>query len=244
VEIHANSDNQVKEFRILTGPARGLVFSLPVVEKWQAASFSLRLNEIQVCKALESLCKPGSVCLDLGASVGYHTLPLSRLCGIDGKVIAFEPNPVSYLLLERNVQRNQLQNVSLQPYALSNRTGHMVFKSLGSIDGLGHLGNIMPKSGERSGQKEYVVQVTSVDEFVEKERLARVDVIKMDIEGAELMCLAGMKKTLQSKLPVIIVEFNGDQRIKEGTEFLAQFGYHCQAIDSNNFLARHLQRFK
>src|SRR3972149_1983283 len=82
LEISANSDNNVKEFRILTGPARGLVYSLPVTEKWQAASFSLRLNEIQVCKVLESLCKPGSVCLDLGASVGYHTLPLSCLCGI------------------------------------------------------------------------------------------------------------------------------------------------------------------
>lgn len=241
VEIPTNSDDKVKDFRILTGPAKRLVYSLPVTEKWQAASFSLRLNEIQVTKVLEDLCKPGFVCLDLGASVGYHTLPLSCLCGTKGKVIAFEPNPASYFLLERNIQRNQLQNVFLQAFALSDKTGQMAFKSSGSIDGLGHLVNMNTQADDYFGQKEYVVQVTSIDEFVEKEKLLKIDLIKMDIEGAELLCLQGMKTTLQSKRPVIIVEFNGTQRIKEGTEFLARFGYHCQSIDRNNTLATPLQ---
>jgi FkbM family methyltransferase len=176
VEIPAYSDNAIKEFRILTGPARGLIYSLPVSEKWQAASFSLRLNEIEICKILESLCVSGSVCLDLGASVVYHTLPLSRLCGVEGKVIAFEPNTVSYSILERSIRRNQLQNVSLQPYALSNKAGQTMFKSSGSIDGWGHLVDVTSESDELLGQKEYEVQVISIDEFVEKEKLSKVDV--------------------------------------------------------------------
>jgi len=237
VEIPSYSDENIKEFRILSGPAKGLIYSLPVVHRWQAASFSLMLNEIQISKLINKFCKPGSFCIDLGASGGYHTLPLSCLCGPGGKVFAFEPNPESYLILKRSIQRNKLRNVFLHSYAVADRTGEMVFTSAGSIDGLGHLVGLESDLREDSEQIKYIVQTISIDEFIEKEAISRIDLIKMDIEGAELLCLKGMKKTLQNYKPVIIGEFGSEQKIKEGIEFFHLYGYLCNHIDKNNIIA-------
>src|SRR5437870_2877368 len=72
---------------------------------------------------IQYLVRPGDVVLDIGAHIGYYTTLLSQLVGVHGKVVAFEPDPTNFTLLQQNVARIACTNVTLYNLALSDRNG-------------------------------------------------------------------------------------------------------------------------
>lgn len=151
--------------------------------------------------ALAALVGPEAVCLDVGANVGPVTLALSRLCP-RGRVHAFEPVPESFAFLERNVAANGAANVSLHQVALSDHDGtatiHFEAEATGAAFISDHLAAGVPQE----------VRLQTLDGWAAGAGLDRLDLVKIDVEGAELPVLDGGRETLARLRPVLVVEVN------------------------------------
>jgi FkbM family methyltransferase len=174
------------------------------------------------------LVKPGMCVVDAGANVGQYTLLASTAVGPRGHVHSFEPVPATFANLEHNVLANQLANVSLFRAALW-QVRTEVSLGISQKDAGNNAGAYtitLPDSGA-------VVKASaiSLDEHAAEHRIQRIDVIKMDIEGAELFALRGMTELLRQHKPTILLEINRPLALRAGYlpeqtwEFLSQFGY-------------------
>ena len=151
---------------------------------------------------LRSLLCPGATFVDVGANLGIYTLVASRIVGPSGRVIACEPSVQSFPLLQRNITLNSLTNVTAFPVALSEKAGRVPLYHAGSCSS----GNSLGYHPSFPGSFETVL-AESLDDVLQRIPAGRVDVIKMDVQGAEELVLRGAQKTLASKNPAIIFEF-------------------------------------
>jgi FkbM family methyltransferase len=161
-----------------------------------------------VLHALRPVVGEDAVCVDAGANIGIHSLGMSHLAP-QGHVYAFEPSPGAFDWLQRNLSQNGVTNVTAVQSALSDRVGTIGFHDVpfftagsftaeeGSYLGSGAVGSNLVE-----------VPCTTLDTFVEAHRVQRVDVVKIDVEGAELAVLDGAQRTLADHRPVVVMEFN------------------------------------
>lgn len=145
--------------------------------------------------------KPGDVVFDLGANIGYFTLIFSKAVGDKGKVFAFEPDPVSFALLKKNIEANGCNNCVLFQKAVSDKNGTL--KLFMEKD------NLADHRIYDSGDGRPSIEITTVTgDWVMGEYGVRPSFIKMDIQGSEPLAIKGMDKLLSSGLPLkMIVEF-------------------------------------
>jgi FkbM family methyltransferase len=164
-----------------------------VLGKWEPAETGWFLRTV----------KPGDTVVDAGANVGYYTVIGSRLVGDKGKVYAFEPEPVSFAMLQKNVRLNGLTNVVLEQKALSNRKG--ILKLFIAHENKGDHRIYQPDGESRPSVD---VEAVRLDEYFKDQQRA-VNVIKMDTQGAEGLILEGMKGLLEGRTdgPTIFMEF-------------------------------------
>ena len=151
---------------------------------------------------LEKLLSPGKVFIDVGANYGVYTLVASRLVGAAGKVIALEPTAQSFTVLRQNIALNHFTNVLAFQVALKDTPGKAWLYH--GWDPVGNSLGMDPLCGEEGEE----VQTESLDNLLEENGVDRVDVIKVDVEGAEELVLRGATKTLTTHSPVVIFEFN------------------------------------
>ncbi len=136
--------------------------------------------------------KPGMVAFDVGANLGYYTLLFADRVGINGKVIAIEPNPSTFALLQETVSLNGYdRNTTLVQAAATDR-------SEGEIELFVPFGEpknatVATDGGERAAELRVSVPVVSIDHLSAGQQ--RVDFLKIDVEGAEQAVLAGMTET-------------------------------------------------
>ncbi|MDD5146008.1 MAG: FkbM family methyltransferase [Candidatus Pacebacteria bacterium] len=150
--------------------------------------------------------KKGDIVVDLGANIGFYTLFLADLVGPNGKVFAFEASPETFSILKKNIEANNCENVVLEKKCIADKGGFekfFIYNDLGS-----HFSSL---SGDlyKAEKKIVSVEVTtiSLDEYF-KNNPSRIDLIKMDIEGAENLALEGMKNIiLKNKNVKIITEY-------------------------------------
>jgi len=135
--------------------------------------------------------------VDVGANIGYYTLLMAKLKAI---VHSFEPEPNNFALLKKNVELNHLTNVILYNKAVSNTNGKAKLILADHGTGQHKLGN------SKFGSKIIDVEVTNI-------KLEHIDFAKIDVEGAELLVLKGMK-TLPNKM---IIEFNTENLNEHAT---------------------------
>jgi FkbM family methyltransferase len=126
--------------------------------------------------------------VDLGAGVGYYTLLAAKAVGTQGTVYAFEPDPVNYSFLLKNVRVNGYRNVVALQKAVSNTIGYA--KLFLDDRYSGH--SLYFRNGLSKGT--LTIETTTLDAFFKEKGWPRVDVIKMDIEGAEKFALEGMQE--------------------------------------------------
>lgn len=150
---------------------------------------------------LRHLVQPGWVCLDVGACFGWYTLLLSRLVSSGGRVHAFEPVRPNLECLRENVALNKSDNIVLNDIALGDKTGKVTL--------------YLPKRGVSASLRQHGTAadcealealVVTLDEYVGRSRLERLDFIKADIEGAELLLLNGGLETLRRFKPSLMLE--------------------------------------
>ncbi len=125
---------------------------------------------------------PGDTVYDVGAHCGVSVYHFSRLVGKRGRVIAFEPDPLNYTLLLRNIERHQLTNVVPVKLAIAGLRGTAAFNSEGSI-----TSSLARTSDHTAGSVEIVETITLADAF---ERWGTPALCKIDTEGAEVETLA------------------------------------------------------
>jgi FkbM family methyltransferase len=150
---------------------------------------------------LSRIVKPGHVIVDAGANIGYYSLLFARWLQGSGAVHAFEPFPDTARRFLRNLELNpELQRtVRLHELALSNRSGMVGMAEPDSANcGCNYI------SQTSSGG----IRAITLDEFVKEHGLTRLDLLKIDVEGAEVSLLRGAEETLRRLRPVIMVEIN------------------------------------
>lgn len=160
--------------------------------------------ESWVTRLLGNIVQPGDVCLDIGANFGYFSILLSELCGPKGKTIAAEPNPRIAALLKGTSFMNG-GKFDVMQVAIADKSGEAVLsvkdKELG--------GGTIQKNKSETGLSQYTVPVLSIDNLVLTKGLAKVDIVKIDVEGVEPLVLSGMEKTLAANPGIrLIVEYS------------------------------------
>lgn len=180
---------------------------------------------------------PGSVCADIGASYGTYTVPLARLATPGGWVHAFEPRPRSRAVLRTAVGALTGGNVTIHPVALAEGPGSDAIVTprrrwLLPVPGRTFLKGTLEDGyyddfeGEFAGASERRIEVRTLDGLVEGGSVARVDIVKIDVEGAELRVCEGAAATLERWRPVVICEIEHRHTRKYGydaDEVLAWF---------------------
>jgi FkbM family methyltransferase len=168
--------------------------------------------------------------VDGGANVGYFTLLASRRVGPAGRVYAFEPVPLTRADLLTNLSLNRAANVSVRAEALAAAPGEATF-FVGPAD---HRGTSSLRALTDSSER-LTVRTARLDDLLPTG--ARVDMVKLDIEGAELLALQGMAGCLRRDRPDLVIEvtdaFLGGLGHSAAAlaDFLAAFGYRMYVID-------------
>jgi FkbM family methyltransferase len=167
--------------------------------------------------------KPGMTFVDLGANIGYFTVIAGKSISPGGRVYAFEPLPPIADYLERNIRENGLQDVvRVERLAVSDQSGVVRF-SAGETSSVG--AHIADTSGAGID-----VPTVSLDDHFARAGWPRVDFVKMDIEGAELAALRGMRELARrSQRLTLVFEFLydrfGDGGATELFDTLRQLGF-------------------
>jgi FkbM family methyltransferase len=157
--------------------------------------------ESAVTEVVGSHLRPGGTFVDVGANIGWFTLFAARRVGGRGHVLAVEPNPANCELIRRSAANNGFNQVRLIPAAASNRAGAVALEtdaSNGRIIPVDAATTVVPCS--------YVVPARTIDDMVDEAGLDNVDVIKIDVEGAEPLVVQGAAKTIARWRPVLVCE--------------------------------------
>lgn len=202
------------------------------------------------CKFVMKFLKPGMVFFDVGANLGQYTLLAAQRVGREGQVHSFEPSTRMFTELKYNVEINGLSSICiLNKVALSKdegtarlsvyEPGAEVYGSLGTQD--------WPINASVVGYED--VEVITLDKYIRAHNIRNVDLIKMDIEGAELLAIQGAYEFLrQSDGPTIVLEMadvNTDgfgYKAIETWDYLENIGYRMYCFDKNGNISSRAMR--
>lgn len=195
--------------------------------------------------------KEGDNVVDIGANIGYYTLIFAKLVGKNGMVFAFEPDPLNFAILKKNIEINGYKNVILIQKAISNKNGKLNLY-LNENNGGDHR-LYAPKNEKR---KAIIVESVRIDDYF-KDFKKDINLIKIDIQGAEWEAIQGMDKLLnQNKKINLVTEFwprglkRGGINPREYIKFLKDKNFKIYEIDEskekivlfniNKFLKKHI----
>lgn len=184
--------------------------------------------EVELQAAVADFAKPGMVAFDVGANIGYVTLMLSQAVGPAGQVFAFEALPANLERLSTNLKLNGLAvRVKVVPGAVVDCAKPVRFL-VGPSGGMGKAEGSAGRQEVTYLQKVEVVGI-GLDEFVYQEGNPVPQIIKMDIEGGEVLALPGMRRLLLEAQPLLLLELHGPESSRAAWENLKLAGYRlCQ----------------
>ena len=175
-----------------------------------------------------SLVCSGMVVFDVGANIGIYSLLSARSVGSAGCIHAFEPTPFVANRLRDNVRLNKFQNIIVNQVALSDQVGATEFY-VHEEDDRSSLGAVSTKT--------ITVQTITLDEYVQRARIPHIDLMKIDVEGAEVKVLRGAQALLSRRdAPAMMLEFNPSALALMGTSdnelaaLLSGYGYKLEVI--------------
>ncbi len=209
----------------------------------RAVSKSILLEKVwepQVGLGLLALLKPDTVFIDIGANIGWFTLLAAdylERAGGTGKVVAVEANPtvVPYLMASV-VESGLADRVHCKPYAVSDQTGLVEINAMrsGNLGGIG-MGEVLERHSDC-----HIVPTIRLDDLLQHE--ARIDVIKIDVEGAEYLALKGGEALLERSRPAIIAELNptalaavSNKTAADLVSLLSRLGYKAYDFRAGEF---------
>jgi len=184
-------------------------------------------------KILKKILKKGMTCIDIGGNIGYYVLLERELIGNKGKIIAIEPLQRNFDCLKKNIELQNVSNISTYCFACSDKNGTVPFivdkESNGCWIVPDGITNPDPSRGTITE-----VPVRILDEFIEELNLKNVDFIRMDVEGFEINILKGLKNTLKNFRPIVSFElhknFLGEEKTREIFKILKDLDYEIESF--------------
>lgn len=214
----------------------------------QETVFFLGEFERAVTKIAGSLVGEGDVCIDVGANFGWYTTLFFTRVGEKGAVHSFEPVPATFRELSRNYDLlGKPRNVVINNLALGDKAGTVV---LNLFEGL-PTGHASLSSQGRSDAATFDCRMITLDSYLEEHNIERVNFVKVDIEGAEMMFLNGAMKLFEQDVPpVFLMEMalqqtrNFDYKPNDLVEFIGARGdYGFYAVDELKGKLRKIEGF-
>lgn len=191
----------LKGYRLIAGAAAGPA---------KGVSYILNLSEPRWLGTGKQIISKKDICFDIGANIGMFSLLFSRY---SQEVYSFEPMPRNVDFFKKMMVINKITNIKFFSLAISDKNGIQKFKSGDSIatGGLSINGNLE-------------VLTTTLDTFI-KEKKVKPSIIKIDVEGGELLILKGAKNYLRKRKPRILLETHGIKKSNEVIQLLKELGY-------------------
>jgi FkbM family methyltransferase len=208
--------------RVEAGLAKGLWMRLRFFGE---GSYWLGCHEAVVQELLKQFCRPGSVCYDIGAHVGFFSLGLAQCVGPEGKVFAFEPDPENCARLKETMVRNDFEDrVELVEAAVWSRTcSRGIPFRCGSSKAHGGVcaDGLAPVLADAETR---LVPGISLDDFIRKGNSVP-DVVKIDVEGGECEVLKGGEQLFSQSSATLLCEVHHEQATRWITGWLTAKGY-------------------
>jgi FkbM family methyltransferase len=172
--------------------------------------FFLEHFEPATLNFFSKLISSGNIVIDVGANIGIYTLIASKKLQNSGKVYSFEPSDWAYHRLIENINLNSFKNIVVIKKAVSDYSGKAEF-FVCEDDAYNSLGaNPIKKVTSKK-----IVDAITLDEFFEHFKIKKVDIIKIDAEGADFLVLKGGEKLIMTNSPVIFCEYNRYTKARE-----------------------------
>jgi FkbM family methyltransferase len=168
---------------------------------------------------LERATQSGMTVVDLGANVGYLTVLLGHRVGPTGRVVSFEPDPTNFALLRRSVEANGLANVTCEQAAVMEKSAQasLYLSEVNFGDHRVFEGKDDERFNAGAARNKVQIRAVSLDEYLGKAGLTP-GLIKMDIQGAEVAALSGMRRTLANPDLILFCEYWPHGLRRFGTE--------------------------
>jgi len=224
------------EVKVAAGDLAGFTILLDMqVDK----DYWLGTYETELQSALRELIPLGAVIFDVGANIGYVSLLLAKAAGESGRIFAFEALPSNLDQLRRNLALNGMDSrVTVVANAVTHTPGPVRFL----VHASGGMGKAAGSAGrEDQYQSELTVPGISLDEFVYGQGNPPPQVVKMDIEGGEVMALPGMRRVLTEARPLMLMELHGPESSRVAWETLTAAGYEIRWMRPGYPLVRSLE---
>jgi FkbM family methyltransferase len=208
---------------ILSGPllARRWIVGAGIHRCW------LGTYERQKQTAIKAHLERGMVACDIGANAGFYSLLMAGAVGKEGLVYAFEPQPDNLNYLRRHLQLNGIRNVLASDEAVADFVGEARFAA-----------NRGSYQGRLDEDGQLCVPVVTLDHLFATGRLQPADLVKIDVEGAELNVLKGARKFLKRFRPVIFLATHGAEVHQHCCQFLRDCGYRLRTLDGASEVSR------
>jgi len=204
---------------ILSGKLRG--------KKWIIDSgvhrYWLGTYELEKQDKFTQMVSPENIVFDIGANVGFYSLLASILVGDQGRVISFEPVKRNINYLRQHLAINKIENVTVMEAAVSDRDGLALFDPSPEAS----TGHFSETGAER-------VQTVSIDNLIEHNQVPFPHVMKIDIEGAEILALIGAQNTINNAHPIIFLATHGETVHRSSCDLLFSWGYSLTPIDATD----------
>lgn len=172
---------------------------------------------------LERVLQPGDTFYDIGANIGFFAVIAARIVGDAGRVFAFEPSPVSAAAARANAARNELTNMTVVEAAVSSTCGRM------RLD----VSHGPAQHRLAPGADGPDVEVVAIDGWRRQSGAPAPRLVMIDVEGAELDALAGMRRLLEDHRPIVVCEIHwlGEAFDRFIEECLEPLGYQVRSLD-------------
>jgi len=217
-------------YPVLKGPLKGAKFILGTHggEGGGATVYFNMVEPIQTQAFIKTVNK-GDILFDVGANVGYYTVLGSRLTSAQGKVFSFEPLVRNISYLYRHVKINKLNNVIIIPSACSDAESITAFLQ-SPVTSMGRIEN-----SEIAGIPDVnmtVVSTVTLDAVADKLQV-KPNVLKIDVEGAELAVLRGAERIISSFKPAIFLSVHSQELRTDCLKYLLNFGYEFEPLEED-----------
>ena len=204
-------------------------------------------NEQDELNLLCYLLKPRMVFFDLGASHGIYSIVASRAVGREGRVYAFEPVPSEFRRLKANCAFNLAWNIRAERLAVSNTEGTTLMYAVAPNKG-SYSSMRRPASDVRVPMKKIQVRTTTLDAYIDQNDISQIDVLKVDVEGAEMDVIRGGMSIWKAKQrPIVFCEVNDRRtepwgyRGRDLLQFFAELEYLFFKPSSKGLVSHEIQ---
>jgi len=209
----------------------GGIIYLNLKESGRMRQRALGLYEEWKTRLFSEIVKEGMIIIDAGANKGYFSFLSARLMNDKGRVLSFEPYPENCFWIKKSIKANNYNCIKLYQCALSDKEGFATFYP-GKKSGHGSL-IFLPGTAEPE-KKPLKVKTRKLDNILKEEGIDDVDIVKIDVEAADLLVLRGaenfLKKSKKVKL-VMDVDVQDSKEKKELFELLHSCGLQIYKID-------------